>query len=131
MPVGPYVYRAVSSKDWVTKSGVPKVPAFRRRWKFKDDGEARRVWDEHGLSFGLSPEDACRGLIENFGILKLSVAKMRVRQFEFDEEAEGHVNVINMPFYRPEDRDLANAKASSMLECVEEFIPPQTYTEIR
>ncbi len=90
---------------------------------YKDNGEAREVWDEDGLSFGLSPEEACQGLTEHHGVLKLSVERMRVRGFVFDEPIAGHVNVTNMPFYRSEDRDLATSKAFSLIECFEEFIP--------
>jgi len=50
---------------------------------------------------------------------------MRARGFEFNEPAEGHVDVTNMPFYRREERSLANAKAYALIECVEEFIPPE------
>lgn len=106
------------------KNGKVKPPAFRRRWQFKDSGEVRETWDDDGLSFGLTPQDACQGLEENFGVLRLSVERMEARGFQFDEPAQGHVNVTNMPFYRAEERDLASAKSLQMLECVEEILPP-------
>jgi hypothetical protein len=125
LPLGEYVYRAVKNHSWVNRKGEPKLPAFRRRWQYDDDGNAREHWDEAGLSFGLTPEQACAGLTENFGVMKFSVAKLQGRGFEFDEPtADGHVNCTNVPFYRPEDIEAANRNTESMRECCEEVLPP-------
>lgn len=124
MLIGDYVYRAVSGESWIRR-GQPKAPAFRRRWKYDAEGKLRECWDEDGLSLGTSPEEACRQLTTNYGVLKLSVEKLRMRGFEFDDPVEGHVCIINMPFYREEDRDEAAQKALLLLECVEEVLPPE------
>jgi len=101
LPVGEFVYRAVSEHGWVNKSGKPKPQAFRRRWKLKETGEPRESWDEFGLSFGTSLEDAHRNLTNPLGVIRLSVGKMLLREFEFDEPIAGHVHVTNVPFYSP------------------------------
>jgi hypothetical protein len=124
--LGECVYRAISSKDWINGNKQVKAPAFRRRWQYNENGEAREVWDDDGLSFGTSPADACRHLKVNFGIVKLSTELMRARGFEFDEPSEGQVHVTNMPFYRQEDRELANIKTLQMCECVVEYIEAET-----
>jgi len=63
---------------------------------------------------------------EHFGVMKLSVEKLRKRGFEFDEPVAGHVNITNVPFYRKDDEEelkRANESSSWMIECVEEIIP--------
>ena len=122
MPLGDYVYRAISSKSWINRNKEVKDPAFRRRWRYNDIGEERELWDDDGLSFGTSPYDACKHLKENFGVAKLSTELMRARGFQFDEPSEGQVHVTNMPFYRHEDREAANTKTFQMRECVVEYI---------
>lgn len=128
LPVGPFVYRAIKNKNWVSKAQEAKDPAFRRRWQYEENGNVRDHWDADGLSFATTPEAACQGLQENFGVFKLSTERMRLRNFEFDEpDADGHVSVPNMPFYRPDqptEFDLANKASFQMRECVVEFIPP-------
>jgi hypothetical protein len=73
----------------------------------------------------MTPERACQGLETNFGVIKLSVEKMAARGFEFDQPSDdGHVNVVNMPFYRTEEMDAAKQQELSLLECVEEMLAP-------
>jgi hypothetical protein len=125
LPVGEYVYRAVSVKGWVNKSGKPKNQAFRRRWELKESGEPYEHWDQLGLSFGLSPEDACKNLTNPLGVLKLSVERMLVRGFQFDEPIEGHVHVTNIPFYSqahlPAEIEAANLSSAYMIECCDGY----------
>src|ERR1700683_2948465 len=109
------------------KDGNAKVPAFRRRRREKDNGEPRDVWDEDGLSLGLSPAEACQDLGENFGVIKPSVERLLARHFELDEPSGGYVHVTNMPFYTkqiPGEMDRAKSKELLMLECVVEVLPP-------
>jgi hypothetical protein len=124
LPLGEYVYRAVTLPNGV-KNKQAKNPAFYRRWRYKPNGEERRVWDEKGLSFGTSVDAACQGLetAPEF-VLKLSVEQLRIRNVQFDEPDEtGHLNATNVPFDRPEERGALNLMASLMCECVEECIP--------
>lgn len=125
MPVGQYVYRAVSVHGWVNKSGKPKNQAFRRRWKLKETGEPCENWDEFGLSFGLSAEDACKHLTNPLGVIRLVVERMQLRDFEFDLPIAGHVHVTNVPFYSPkhlpDQVDEANVCSALLIECCDEY----------
>ena len=62
---------------------------------------------------------------KHWGVVKLSVQKMKERGFEFDEPRNGSVHVVNMPFYRREDLDAANEKTMRIRECIVGFIPPE------
>jgi hypothetical protein len=121
LPVGAHVYRAVTLPNAV-KNGKAKPPAFFRRARYNSNGEERKVWDQIGLSFGMSAEEACQGLAERpTHVIKLSVERLAQRNIRFDEpDANGHINAIDIPF--SDDRDAATKVAFSMIECVEEII---------
>jgi hypothetical protein len=129
LPVGEFVYRAIKYENWLRKqTGEAKVPAFRRRWKYDKDGKELEIWDDDGLSFGITSEDACRELNEHFGAAKLSVELLRARNFQFDEPKDGYVHITNAPFYRHDDaEELKRSEASSMLmlEAIVAMIPKE------
>ena len=98
---GTIIYRAASASRYLTDDKQRAAPqAFHRRPS-----------DEDGLSFGLTPEDAVRGLTKWHGIIRLTVGAIRALRLKDDDDKElivvndrpGHVIIPNIPFHDEDD----------------------------
>lgn len=91
------IYRAASASRYLTDDRQHAAPqAFHRR-----------LSDEDGLSFGLTPEDAVKGLTKWHGIIRVTVGAIRALRLKDNDDKEliiindkpGHAVIPNIPFY--------------------------------
>lgn len=101
LPDDTIVYRAASASRYLTDDKQHAAPqAFHRRPS-----------DEDGLSFGLTPEDAVRGLTKWHGIIRLTVGAIRALRLRDGADKElivvsdrpGHAIIPNIPFHDEDD----------------------------
>jgi hypothetical protein len=95
------VYRAASASRYLTDDRQHAAPqAFHRRPS-----------DEDGLSFGLTPENAVRGLTRWYGIIRITVGALRALRLRDGDDKElmivsdrpGHAVIPNIPFHDEDD----------------------------
>lgn len=108
------IYRAASARKYLTDDKQNPAPqAFYRRPLYHSNP------DHDGLSFGLTPEDAVRGLSKWYGIIRLTVGEIRALRLKDGDDKElvvvndkpGHALIPNLPYHDETDpRQFADAE---------------------
>lgn len=86
-----FLYRAITTKQWIERDGEINEKAFILRFLKK---QQRR---ENGLSCDLISENCYQSLNKCFGIIQLSVKDIKELGLDVDNDHDTHVNIINLP----------------------------------